>query len=225
MAQYLSSLLPTREAPATPLVLDLACGTGNVSAALVTNGFDVAAIDISQQMLSRARRKNPRVGFVRGDLRKLPFRGTFDGVVCLSFSLSYLTIPDDLRGLVSNLHRITRKGAPVILDVIRPEALDSDWLQREAARWEAKGIQFDFRWLSKPNRLYSIGYSPRRSGRDGVWREAHVGRAYTAQELHDLFEGRGLFKLEASSVLDASCGTSHLSYYVATRSGADVGSP
>ncbi|MFD6389316.1 class I SAM-dependent methyltransferase [Nocardia sp. NPDC055029] len=80
-------------------VLDLACGPGNftkyLSEFLAGDGF-VTGLDYSEPMLARAAADNagPRVGYVRGDARTLPFAdGTFDAVCC--FGALYL-IPDPI---------------------------------------------------------------------------------------------------------------------------------
>ncbi|MCM6774828.1 methyltransferase domain-containing protein [Nocardia sp. CDC159] len=80
-------------------VLDVACGPGNfthyLSERLDDDGFAIG-LDFSAPMLRRARADNsgPRVGYVRGDARRLPFAdGRFDAVCC--FGALYL-IPDPL---------------------------------------------------------------------------------------------------------------------------------
>ncbi|MFD3509066.1 class I SAM-dependent methyltransferase [Nocardia sp. NPDC058666] len=80
-------------------VLDIACGPGNFTKYLseyLTRGGFVTGIDYSAPMLAKAATDNasPRVGYVRGDARTLPFAdGTFDAVCC--FGALYL-IPDPL---------------------------------------------------------------------------------------------------------------------------------
>ncbi|WP_227997277.1 class I SAM-dependent methyltransferase [Nocardia australiensis] len=80
-------------------VLDIACGPGNftkyLSNALSDDGYAIG-LDYSEPMLARAVADNagPRVGYVRGDARKLPFAdGSFDAVCC--FGALYL-IPDPI---------------------------------------------------------------------------------------------------------------------------------
>lgn len=80
-------------------VLDLACGPGNftryLSEHLSGDGY-ATGLDYSEPMLARAAADNsgPRVGYVRGDARTLPFADeTFDAVCC--FGALYL-IPDPL---------------------------------------------------------------------------------------------------------------------------------
>ncbi len=53
--------------------LDLGCGPGYLCSLLADCGFDAYGVDISENMLSRARRRDARVHFARGDEKELPF--------------------------------------------------------------------------------------------------------------------------------------------------------
>ena len=58
------------------LALDLGCGTGKQTILLTGRRGPVVGIDISDQMIEAARRRcdgRPNVGFVTGDITKLPF--------------------------------------------------------------------------------------------------------------------------------------------------------
>ena len=62
-------------------VLDVACGTGDVSVALKKRGVEVIGADISEKMLALAREKAPDIVFVYGDAAGLPFEdGSFDSI-------------------------------------------------------------------------------------------------------------------------------------------------
>src|SRR5690242_7121176 len=60
--------------------LDICCGTGDISAALARDGARVLALDFTAEMLSLAQQRyaeqeeNGRIGFIRGDAERLPFR-------------------------------------------------------------------------------------------------------------------------------------------------------
>ena len=52
--------------------LELGCGNGVNAAFLAGRGFDVTAVDVSGEVLERARRTNTNVRFVHSDVLKLP---------------------------------------------------------------------------------------------------------------------------------------------------------
>src|SRR3989442_6250989 len=67
-------------------VLDLGCGTGNHAFPLAQRGYEVVAIDRSEDMLAHARRKlvnarsNGRLVFQQGDIREADLKQRFDTV-------------------------------------------------------------------------------------------------------------------------------------------------
>src|SRR5438309_2036969 len=98
-------------------ILDAGCGNGRYSRFLLRwadpDAF-LAAFDLSQRMLKRARRRlhSPRVSHVAADLTKIPFAsGFFDAVVC-GYVLEHL--PDPRPGL-TELARVMGPGGKMLL--------------------------------------------------------------------------------------------------------------
>ncbi len=74
--------------PPGALVLDLACGTGDLSRLGVRRGYRVVGADLSAGMLAANRGDTP---LVEADAARLPFPdGAFDGIVC-GFALRNFT--------------------------------------------------------------------------------------------------------------------------------------
>ncbi len=89
-------------------VLELGCGTGQVTAELAARGAKVVAVDRSSTMLDRARRRAPTAEFVKGDVIDRETEGGFD-VVVLAFVLHEL---DDAAARVEVLSR-SRDGLSI----------------------------------------------------------------------------------------------------------------
>ena len=88
-------------------VLDMACGTGDVSIALKRNGLDVVGADISENMLALARKKAPEIDFRYGDASELPFAdGSFDAVT-IAFGIRNF---DKRAQCIRELHRVLKDG-------------------------------------------------------------------------------------------------------------------
>ena len=61
-------------------VLDLGCGTGQLSAQIAAAGAEVVGIDLSAEMIEAAREEFPDLSFVVGDARDFFFAEPFDAV-------------------------------------------------------------------------------------------------------------------------------------------------
>ncbi len=111
----LTSLVPP---PAR--VLDLGCGAGNLAADLAHRGYVVTGVDISEAMISEARRthEGQDLDWVVIQARKpLPFDcGSFDAVVASSV-FEYL---DDVASTLGEVARILRPGGILLYTVPLP---------------------------------------------------------------------------------------------------------
>jgi len=80
-------------------ILDLACGTGTLIAALARRGSRIVGLDMSPHMLASARRNcasHPNVSFEVGDFRAFDLQTRFDLILCCFDSLNYLSHVDEL---------------------------------------------------------------------------------------------------------------------------------
>lgn len=110
--------------PGVPLaVADLACGTGNQLLAdleaLPTARY--VGVDRSLGMLRVARRKSPRILWVRGEVGDLPLAtGTIDYATC---QYAFHHVPRKERAL-AEVRRALAPGGRFVLSNIRPEAME-----------------------------------------------------------------------------------------------------
>lgn len=101
-------------------VLDLGCGTGSHSVALARRGYDVAGVDLSEDMLAIARAKAAaglRASFHHGDMRDASVGRTFDVALILFAALGYQTEDEAVAGTLANVRRHLRPGGLLLLDV------------------------------------------------------------------------------------------------------------
>lgn len=108
--------------PATALVADLACGTGDFCTELERVGHRAVGVDFSAGMLRHATTSAP---LVRADVLRLPLAdGSLDGAVC-GFALRNLA---DLEAFYGEVARVVRPGGRIaLLEVAEPT--------RRAFRW------------------------------------------------------------------------------------------
>ena len=93
--------------PGTSL-LDVATGTGHVAGAAAARGAHAVGVDISEEMLARARQLYADVEFALGDAEELAFEDdSFDSVVA-AFLLHHVPSPERV---VAELARVARRVA------------------------------------------------------------------------------------------------------------------
>ncbi len=104
-------------------ILDVATGTGKQAFAFAKKGYDVTGIDLSEEMLKVASKKNKykNVKFEVADATNMPFENNKFDVSCVSFALH--DMPLTIREKVlKEMVRVTKpKGMIVIVDYALPK--------------------------------------------------------------------------------------------------------
>ena len=107
--------------------VDLACGTGSVTAILAKQGLEVTGVDLSEEMLTVAMEKvmdmerPPR--FICQPLQELYLPRGVDLAVCALDSLDYITEPADCKEAIRRVYKALNPGGIFIFDVNTPEKL------------------------------------------------------------------------------------------------------
>jgi len=81
-------------------MLHLGCGAGGHDFHFKKH-FSVTGVDISEGMLALAKKRNPEVTYVKGDMRTIDLNRTFD-VVVIPDSITYMTTLEDLKKTIMN---------------------------------------------------------------------------------------------------------------------------
>ena len=107
--------------------VDLACGTGSVTAILAKKGLKVTAVDLSEEMLTVAREKAMELPnqplFLCQNLAELYLPRAVDMAVCAMDSLDYITDPADCKEAIRRVYKVLNPGGIFIFDVNTPEKL------------------------------------------------------------------------------------------------------
>ena len=116
-----------REGVRPRTAVDLACGTGSVTAILAREGLRVIGVDMSEEMLTQAAAKtaglDPAPIFVRQKLQNLTLPRGVDLAVCALDSLDYITEPKECARAIRRVYRALNPGGMFIFDVNTPEKL------------------------------------------------------------------------------------------------------
>ena len=98
-AEYLVDLLK-EYGISDGLVLDLGCGTGNMTELLAASGYDMIGVDNAEVMLEIAMDKREKSGhdilYLLQDMREFELYGTVKAIVSICDSINYITEEEDL---------------------------------------------------------------------------------------------------------------------------------
>ncbi|HDX9577946.1 TPA: methyltransferase domain-containing protein [Bacillus pseudomycoides] len=102
-------------------ILDVACGTGNVTLPLVQKGYDVTGVDLSEEMLTIAQQKLGEEGqfipFYQQDMRQLDVPGEFDCVTIFCDSLNYVLEEEGVQETFRRVYQHLRPDGLFLFDV------------------------------------------------------------------------------------------------------------
>ncbi|QQS46922.1 MAG: class I SAM-dependent methyltransferase [Acidobacteriota bacterium] len=84
-------------------ILDLCCGTGQITAGLAAKGYHLTGLDGSAVMLEFARQNAPGVEFIQGDARSFHLDDKFDAVISPFDSLNHIMTVAELKSVFGNV--------------------------------------------------------------------------------------------------------------------------
>lgn len=162
-------------------VLDLGCGTGQLTARIADRGADAVGVDAAEDMIDRARSNHPDPSFVRADAREFAVDDPFDAV--FSNAMLHWISADDQDAVIERVRDALGPGGrfvaelggtgnvAAIVDAVVAELRDrgyeaeNPWffptVGEYASRLEAHGFEVRFaRLFDRP--------VPLEGGRDGL---------------------------------------------------------
>jgi demethylmenaquinone methyltransferase/2-methoxy-6-polyprenyl-1,4-benzoquinol methylase len=102
-------------------VLDLCCGSGQVTRILVQNFKSVVGLDASPLSLKRSRRNVPEADYIQAFAEEIPLSDNDFDLVHTSMALHEMQ-PDQLKQILAEVHRILKPGGVfVLIDFHQPQ--------------------------------------------------------------------------------------------------------
>ena len=213
-ADYIEEIFKTNDKKPS-LVLDLGCGTGNITNILAKRGYDMIGIDISPDMLNVARDKAADGGqdvlYLCQDIREFELYGTVDAIICTLDVLNYITEPEDLKHVFSLVKNYLNPDGIFIFD-INTEYKLKNVLGNNTFIYEENGIFYT--WENEYDKNISTQYLTFfAENEDGLYErfdETHVHRAYKTDEIKKMLLENGLsfevdYKLFTFENSDETC--------------------
>ncbi|BCW95471.1 MAG: class I SAM-dependent methyltransferase [Fimbriimonadales bacterium] len=202
---YVETLLDYFDRPAQK-ILDLCCGTGNLSELLAMSGYEVVGVDRSAAMIEQAIRKaeqhQSRVRYFVQDAAALELGETFDGIVSLFDSLNNITEPQRFAEAMRRAYRHLNPDGIFIFDLNTEYAFVRKMFDQALLEPSAP---LRYRWRSQYDRetrlcTVHMEFWVREGTGERSFTEIHTQRAYTESEVRDMLYAAGFPEVH---VLDA----------------------
>lgn len=181
-------------------VLDVACGFGRHSTAMLERGLDVFGFDLSFDLLTQAV-EPVRSRIARADARRFPFRDdAFDSVAVLFSSFGYFGDDGD-RAVLAEIARVVRPGGLVVLDLMNPARVQASLVPHSRTRQdeytleEERSLEDEGRRVVK--RVKLTGPEGQREWQEDV-------RLYEPDEIEELLRQTGLTPSSSVGDFDGS---------------------
>lgn len=179
-------------------VLDVACGIGAACEFFATGGRRTTGVDISTDMLERARAaakaKGLAISYVEQDMRSLAVPERVDLVTCMYDSLNFMITPADLRTAFHSARNALRQGGRYVFDMYTITGLARVWGSVDEIHtvhpehFVASRTAWDPTTSMNTKTLW--GFDRADSGWQR-WQERHTMRAYPLDEVADLLRSVG----------------------------------
>jgi ubiquinone/menaquinone biosynthesis C-methylase UbiE len=190
-ADYLEELFDKRNVfPRT--ILDIGCGTGAITLEMVERGYECVGVDISEPMLAQARKSlsetDLEAEFHRQDAAELSLPGrSFDAIISLFDSLNYIIEPSRLVQAFFAAKRHLGQNGIFIFDMNTEFAFQAKMFDQSST---IEDDSMHYIWKSdydNKTKLCNVDMTFRKvieeTGENLVFRENHVQRAYSVEEV------------------------------------------
>jgi len=185
--QFIDALLNELRPPPHAAFLDLACGSGRHAVYLASKGFEVTGIDLSDELIEKAKRhEKDNLSFYVHDMRNEFRINYYDFTLNLFTSFGYFENDHDNQRVVKNVFKGLKLNGIFVLDFFHSEKIISTLVKSE--RKEVNGTSFEIKremqdgFIIKTIRVDDHGKSSEFFERV---------RAFTPGELEKLFDGSG----------------------------------
>lgn len=191
-------------------ILEVGCGTGNYTKIMVDRGYEVTAVDVSEDMLKLASEKcDCECKFIKGDIGDITINEKFDTCIAMFAVMGYITENTEIIRALNNIRRLLKPNAIFVFDVWNGLAVLRrlpEQRLKEVENDELKIIRFAVPYLRAFEHICEVNYKliiqNKRDSKLKEINEKHVMRFYFPQELKYYLENAGFKVLKIRPFLD-----------------------
>ena len=199
-ADYLDEMLKEYHIP-NNMVLELGCGTGNMTELLASKGYDMIGVDNSEVMLEIAMEKRQKSGhdilYLLQDMQAFELYGTVGGIVSVCDSINYVTDEKELKEVFSLVNNYLDPRGIFVFD-FNTEYKYRELLGDRVIAEEREECSFIWDNYYNPEdkmNEYQLTLFVQSNEDKDLYRryqEVHYQRAYTLEKIKTLIEKAGL---------------------------------
>ena len=197
-AAYLAGLLREGGVQPEQVVLDCACGTGEITLRLHKAGYRMTGADVSEPMLAQAQQKARKAGaaipFVRQAMQELLVHKPVSAITCACDGVNYLLTQKDVFRFFSGANRALKDGGLLLFDISSAYKLEKILGGQTFGEDEPTCTYLWQNCFDEQSRLLEMRlafFTPDGKGAYKRFDERHVQRAHTKEELTALLEQSG----------------------------------
>ncbi|MBP1587356.1 MAG: class I SAM-dependent methyltransferase [Clostridia bacterium] len=109
---------------ASTLIIDVGCGTGELSLMMSKRGYDVTGLDVSAEMLDVAMKKAEKLGenvlWLCQDMCEMDTYGSYAAMFCLTDGVNHILEKERLCGFFKNARNFIDPGGLLVFDFLPP---------------------------------------------------------------------------------------------------------
>lgn len=183
-------------------IVDLGCGTGNLTIPMAERGYEMIGIDLSDDMLAVAQQKYASITWLQQDMREWEVSEQVDAVVSFCDCLNYLTEEEDWTGTFGRVFDGLKDGGLFLFDMHSIAQLES-YAENQPFVFDEESISYI--WTSdydternEIEHALTIFATEPGTG-DSLYRkftEYHVQRAFQLSKVIGMLEGAGFSNVE-----------------------------
>ncbi len=136
-------------------MMELACGSGEITLALAQLGYRIDASDLSAEMIQEAKQKEHAslVHFYTMDMLDFHSDKKYDSVICLCDSINYITKETSLANLFASIHATLKEDGVFLFDTHSLDRL-VEFEEEFYEEGEVNGQQYTWSIMSQDDLIY-----------------------------------------------------------------------
>ncbi|MGA1842213.1 MAG: class I SAM-dependent methyltransferase [bacterium] len=177
----------------TKTLLHLGCGAGGNDYTFKKH-FKVTGVDISEGMLGIARKINPEVTYLHGDMRSINLKDYFDAVA-IPDAIDYMTTLPELEIAIGTACKHLKPGGVLLIVAKTREEFRENNFCYTGTKDNEEITIFENNYIPKTDRATyeaTLVYLIRRNGRLSIYTDCHTLGLFSQTEWLSLLKGAGL---------------------------------